>query len=150
MKLALKGVLVAPDFLFRIEQPPSGPGIHALNGYELAARLSYFPGDHARRGADQVGARRLRRIRPHGPGGTHGRSQPEAFTEAFIGQWLGTKDVGKVAPTVNEIQTFYSPEVAAEAPSPSSTSATVAREPSGVLDLLDSDYTFLTKGSRQS
>jgi len=42
VKLALKGVLVSLDFLFRIEQPPSAPGIHALNGYELAARLSYF------------------------------------------------------------------------------------------------------------
>ena len=42
MKLALRGVLVCPDFLFRMEQRDPAPGIHPLGQYEIATRLSYF------------------------------------------------------------------------------------------------------------
>ena len=40
--LALQGVLVSPDFLFRLEQMPSTPDPRAVSDYELATRLSYF------------------------------------------------------------------------------------------------------------
>ncbi len=151
VKLALKGVLVSPDFLFRIEQPPTGPGIHALNGYELAARLSYFLWETM---PDAELTRLAREGRLQDPAVLTAQVErmladpkSEAFTEAFIGQWLGTKDVGgRVAPTVNEIQTFYSPEVAADMRAePILNFRYMLRENRGVLDLLDSDYTFLTK-----
>lgn len=38
----LARVLVSPSFLFRLEQAPAGSQPAAVNGYELAARLSYF------------------------------------------------------------------------------------------------------------
>jgi hypothetical protein len=151
VKLALKGVLVSPDFLFRIEQPPSGPGIHALNGYELAARLSYFLWESM---PDAELTRLARESRLKEPAVLAAQvdrmladPKSDAFTEAFIGQWLGTKDVGgRVAPTVNEIQTFYSPEVAADMRAePILIFRYMLRENRSVLDLLDADYTFLTK-----
>ena len=45
VRLALEGVLVSPDFLFRVELDPPGvePGTsYPINEYELASRLSYF------------------------------------------------------------------------------------------------------------
>ncbi len=43
MKLALRGVLVLPDFLFRIEQRNPAPGIHPLGQYELADAAVVLP-----------------------------------------------------------------------------------------------------------
>jgi len=41
--LALKGVLVSPYFVYRVESDPSMRGVaRPLDGYELASRLSYF------------------------------------------------------------------------------------------------------------
>jgi hypothetical protein len=42
LKLALKGVLIAPSFLFLIDTPPPTNGVYPLGPYEVASHLSYF------------------------------------------------------------------------------------------------------------
>jgi len=45
IEMALRGMLVTPDFLFRIEHDPpaSAPNsVHRINDFELASRLSFF------------------------------------------------------------------------------------------------------------
>jgi len=42
LRLTLARVLVAPAFLYRIEQPAPGPKATPVNDWELATRLSYF------------------------------------------------------------------------------------------------------------
>ncbi|MDQ1472584.1 MAG: hypothetical protein QOJ99_4064, partial [Bryobacterales bacterium] len=45
IEMALRAMLVSPNFLFRIERDPAGaaPGsVHRVNDYELASRLSFF------------------------------------------------------------------------------------------------------------
>ena len=44
MRLGVQAVLSSPRFLFRLEQDPAGSGgkVRALDGYEVASRLSYF------------------------------------------------------------------------------------------------------------
>jgi hypothetical protein len=42
VRLAVQGILMAPDFLFRVEEDPAPGVIHPLGDYELASRLSYF------------------------------------------------------------------------------------------------------------
>ncbi len=44
MRLAVEACLVSPRFLFRLEQDPAGDAgkVRALDGYEVASRLSYF------------------------------------------------------------------------------------------------------------
>ena len=44
MRLAVQAVLSSPRFLFRLEQDPAGTAgkVRALDGYEVASRLSYF------------------------------------------------------------------------------------------------------------
>ncbi|MBI1356201.1 MAG: DUF1592 domain-containing protein [Acidobacteria bacterium] len=151
VKLALKGVLLSPDFLFRNEQAPTTPGLHPLSDYELAVRLSYFLWSTA---PDE----RLTRL------ASEGKLQDEAvlagevermlddprsrvFAETFMGQWLGTKDVGgRVAPTVNAVQHFYTPEVAKDMrEEPVLLFAHMLGENRSLLDFLDADYGFLTE-----
>ena len=43
MKLAMKAVLVGPDFLFRMEHRSEKPGIYPLSQYELAIAAVVFP-----------------------------------------------------------------------------------------------------------
>ena len=45
IQMALRAMLVSPDFLFRVEHDPAGaaPGtVIRVNDYELASRLSFF------------------------------------------------------------------------------------------------------------
>jgi Protein of unknown function (DUF1592)/Protein of unknown function (DUF1588)/Protein of unknown function (DUF1585)/Protein of unknown function (DUF1587)/Protein of unknown function (DUF1595)/Planctomycete cytochrome C len=42
VKAALKGILVSPNFLFRIEQDHATSAPYQISDYELASRLSYF------------------------------------------------------------------------------------------------------------
>ena len=42
VKLALKGVLISPHFLFLAEPEPESFGVHQLGGVPLASKLSYF------------------------------------------------------------------------------------------------------------
>src|SRR3546814_18719423 len=45
LEFALAGMMMAPDFLLRVDQTLPGPhknGLHELDGYSKATRLSYF------------------------------------------------------------------------------------------------------------
>ena len=151
VKLALKGVLVSPDFLFRVEQAPREPGLQPLGDYELASRLSYFlwstmPDDELMRLAGEGKLRDEAALR-----GQVERMlndpRSRVFATTFIGQWFGTKDVGgRVAPTVNAVQHFYTPAVAKDMrEEPVLLFHHIVGENRSLLELLDSDYAFLTE-----
>ncbi|MEK6238722.1 MAG: DUF1592 domain-containing protein, partial [Planctomycetales bacterium] len=119
LKLAYRGVLVSPAFLFRIESPPSEPGIQPLSGHELATRLSYFlwsaPPDARLRKLADDGELQDDRVLAKEVDRMLRDEQARVFAKSFIGQWLGTKDVGgRVAPTANDVQKFYTPEIATD------------------------------------
>lgn len=42
LRLALKGILTSPNFLFLVEPEPANEGVYSLGMYPLASRLSYF------------------------------------------------------------------------------------------------------------
>jgi hypothetical protein len=151
IKLALKGVLVFPDFLFRMEQRDPKPGIHPLGQYELASRLSYFlwstaPDDQLNRLAAEnrlqdpdVLAAQVDRMLDD--------PRSRAFSDTFAGQWLGTQDLGgRVVPLLTELQTYYTPEVAADLRTePILLLDHIIGENRSLLELLNADYTFLTE-----
>ncbi len=150
MKLAIKGVLVAPDFLYRIETDPESSKIQPITNHELATRLSYFlwsrmPDDDLRKLADEgqlqndeVLAKQVDRM----------LDDPRSivFARSFSGQWLGTKDVGgRVAPIENSNQNYYTVEVAADLREQAVVFFhRLVKEDRSILDLVDSDYTYLT------
>jgi mono/diheme cytochrome c family protein len=151
VKQALKAVLVSPRFLFRWEQQPAGNGIEPLAGYDLASRLSYFlwgtmPDeelmDRARSGKLQeagVLAQQVERMLDD--------PRSRAFADAFVGQWLGTKEVGgRVVPLLTELQHYYTPEAAAELrQEPVLLFQHLLAENRSVLELLTANYSFLTE-----
>ena len=151
VKLALKAVLLSPRFLFHVEESNGKPGIQALKQYEMASRLSYFlwstmPDEElmglAARGRLQdvkVLAAQVERMLDD--------PRSRAFANTFMGQWLGTQDVGgRVVPLLTELQHYYTPEVAADLrEQPELLFHYMLRDNRSVLDLLNGNYTFLTE-----
>ncbi len=151
IRLALKAVLVSPDFLFRVEAAPDESGIQPITPHELATRLSYFLwgtmpdpelrhlADSGRLADDSVLAGQVDRLLEH--------PRSRYFARTFIGQWLGTKDVGgRVAPTINEIQHFYTPQIAADMrEEPVLLFQRMLDEDRSLLEFVNADYTYLTE-----
>ena len=150
IKLVMKAVLVSPDFLFRIEAPPQGPAIEPVTDFELATRLSYLfwstmPDQEllvlAKLGqlnSEQTLKAQVYRMLDD--------PRSKTFFETFVGQWLGTRDVGgRRAATENAIQNEYTPFIAADMRQQAVLLfENIVREDRSLLELLDSDYTYLT------
>lgn len=97
MRAALKGVLISPEFLFLREIPGK------LDDFALACRLSYFlwstmPDDELftlaeKRELSKPGVLRqqVERLLAH--------PKAAAFTENFVGQWLGLREIDATEPS---------------------------------------------------
>jgi len=70
-----------------------------------------------------------------------------AFVSTFVGQWLGTQDVGgRVVPLLTELQSYYTPDTAADLRTePVLLFDHILGENRSLLELLTADYTFLTE-----
>jgi cytochrome c553 len=151
VKLTLKAVLVSPKFLFRLERAPDGAGIAPLDHFDVASRLSYLlwsaPPDEelirlASAGKLRDAAELTRQV-------DRMLDDPRSrmLADAFMGQWLGTKDVGgRVVPLLTELQHYYTPEAAAELrQEPALLFQHLASENRSLLELLNANYAFLTE-----
>jgi hypothetical protein len=150
VKLALKGVLISPDFLYRIERPAKSERIELLDDYEIASRLSYFlwstmPDDELF-GLAEAGRLRDPKILIGQVDRMLGDPKAGVFSRTFVGQWLGTQYLGgRVAPTLNSIQHYYTPEVAKAMRNECELFFHhLVRNNASVLDLIDSDYTYMS------
>jgi mono/diheme cytochrome c family protein len=97
VRAALKGVLISPEFLFLRERPGK------LDDFALACRLSYFlwstmPDKELFKLAEQktlsqpaVLRRQVERLLAH--------PKAAAFTENFVGQWLGLREIDATEPS---------------------------------------------------
>jgi hypothetical protein len=151
LKLALKAALVSNDFLFRMERRPTQPGIHALGPYELANRLSYFLWSTMPDETLFALARENRLQDPKTLAEQVERMLDDprgrAFTSSFVGQWLGTQEIGgRFMPLLTEIQSFYTADIAADLKmQPVLLFDRLVGENRSLLELLDSDYAYLTR-----
>lgn len=152
MKLALQGVLVSPQFLFRVEGGRRREGrVETLDDFALASRLSYFlwqsmPDEELFRLA---GENRLheREVLEQQTRRLLGDRRAEALIANFAGQWLGlrklaTKNVkpdSTLFPGFNdqlrhdlwkETELFF---------------GSIVRSNSSIYDLLAGRYTFLNE-----
>jgi mono/diheme cytochrome c family protein len=151
VKLALKAVLVSPPFLFRIEERAPATGIHPLGQYDIASRLSYFlwstmPDDELLRLAEEG---RLQDPKVLAAKAERMLDDPRsrAFANTFIGQWLGTWEVGgRLVPAMSEVQHFYTPEVAADLrEEPVLLFHHILATNRSLMELITANYTFMTE-----
>jgi hypothetical protein len=97
LRAVLATVMLSPQFLFRIERNADEPGIHPLDDFEVASRLSYFlwssmPDDELFEAAangelgdpDEVAAQ-VRRMLDD--------PRARALTDDFAGQWLAIRGI---------------------------------------------------------
>jgi len=149
---ALRAILVSPDFLFRIERDPPGsaPGtVYRLSDLELASRLSFFlwssiPDDELLTLAEQ---RRL-----HTPVTMHRQVQrmladprSQALVSNFAGQWLNLRNLALSQPDPDVFPEFDEALRQSFFQETNLFFASVLREDRSLLDLLDSNYTFLNQ-----
>jgi hypothetical protein len=149
---AVRDVLLAPDFLFRLEFDPkdAAPGtVHPVSDFELASRLSFFlwssiPDDEllnvaAKRKLREAAAldREVRRMLADRRAGT--------LAGNFAAQWLGLRALADIEP---DRQIFPEFDPALKNAFESETRLFVGsliRENRSILDLLGADYTYLNE-----
>ena len=149
MRSLLARVLVSPNFLYRIEQPPAGVKPQPVSGWELAGRLSYFlwsstPDDELFRLA-ATGSIRDPEVLVRQAGRMLGDDRTRALAVEFAAQWLGFRefdqDQGK-----NErlFPTFARRRADMYEESVRFFEELFSRDGS-VIDMLDADYTYLNQ-----
>ena len=152
IEMALRRLLVSPEFLFRIERDPEGAAPNApyrISDLELASRLSFFlwssiPDDEL---LDVAAAGSLRE-----PGVLEGQvrrmladPRAEALVTNFAAQWLYLRNLPAVSPDFIVFPDFDETLRRALREETELFFDSIIREDRSVLDLLNADYTFLNE-----
>ncbi len=149
---ALRDILLAPDFLFRLEFDPVGmkaKSIYPVSPFELASRLSFFlwnsiPDDALLDAASKgdlrdraVMEREVRRM----------LADPRAATLAtnFAEQWLGLRGLPSIQPDPQVYPEFDASIRMAFETETQLFLRSLIRENRSVLDLVNADYTYLNE-----
>lgn len=151
LKLALKGVLLSPNFLFRVELDPSPTSKepHRLSGFELATRLSYYlwstmPDDalyaDAKSGALSTDAGLESQV-------SRMLQDPKAgaLVSNFAGQWLNLRRIDSVKPD-DVVYPAFDAELAAAMKTESNLFfAELLAMGRPISELLTSEFSFVNK-----
>ena len=152
IELALRRLLVSPEFLFRIERDPAGaaPGtVYALSNLELASRLSFFlwssiPDDElldvAMRGDLQdttVLEAQTRRML--------GDPRSAALVTNFAGQWLSLRNAAAVQPDEDLFPDFGEGLRQGFRRETELFFQYILRKNRSAVELLSADYTFVNE-----
>jgi hypothetical protein len=144
---ALARVLVAPRFIYRIEEEPVGlaPGtVYRVSDVELASRLSFFlwssiPDDELQ---ELAAKNRLRTPAVLKQQVKRMLADPrsDAFIKNFAGQWLYLRELANVQ---TEAKNFDDNLRQAFQRETEMLFGRIVREDRSLIDLLDADYTFV-------
>lgn len=152
IEMALRRLLVSPEFLFRVERDPAGVAAdtdYAVSGLELASRLSFFlwssiPDEEllalAERGTlgnDQVFQAQVERMLAD--------PRSEALVTNFAGQWLTLRNAAAVRPDEDEFPDFGEALRQAFRRETELLFTSILREDRSTLDLLAADYTYVNE-----
>jgi len=151
LDLALRAVLTAPQFVFKLEQDPAPTSSEPrmLNGWEMAVRLSYFiwsslPDEELRRAAadGELDA----------PAGIEAQvarmlddPRSSALVDQFFGQWLYIRDIANAFPDRGAFPDFDEPLRAAMAQEMLLFAETFVREDRSFGDMLTAKETFVNE-----
>ena len=146
---AVRDILLAPDFLFRLEFDPAGaaPGsVHSVSGFELASRLSFFlwstiPDDKLLDAASKLDGPALdveiRRMLAD--------PRSSALAGNFAAQWLGLRGLDGVEPDKQLFPEFDPALAAAFRTETGMFVGAAIRDNRGIPELIGADYTYLNE-----
>ena len=147
IQYALARILSDPRFVYRFEHEPEETKVgdsYAIDGYELASRLSFFlwssiPDDELLRAA---GAGELGQARKLGLQIDRMLADPraDALVQNFAAQWLGLRLLATINPTSTDYDGTLRESMKRET---ELLISSILRENRSVLDLLNADYTFV-------
>jgi hypothetical protein len=152
IEMALRSVLVSPEFLFRVEQDPAGvaPGTaYPVSDLELASRLSFFlwssiPDDelldaaiHGKLRTPAVLERQVRRMLAD--------TRSSSLVTNFADQWLYLRNLDSVHPDMRAFPDFDDNLRQAFREETELFFESVMREDRSILDLIQANYTFLNE-----
>ena len=152
IEMALRRMLVNPEFLFRVERDPDGASSNTnyrLSNLELASRLSFFLWSsvpdaelidiavHGDLNDSAVFENQVRRMLDD--------RRSEALIENFAGQWLTLRNVSAVRPDEDVFPDFGERLRQAFRRETELLFDSVLREERSTLDLLAADYTFVNE-----
>ena len=152
VEMALRAVLVSPEFLFRVEQDP--PGVepktaYRVSGPQLASRLSFFlwssiPDDEllhaAIRGDLEDPALLEKQVRR-----MLADKRSASLVTNFASQWLHLRNLASITPDMRRFPDFDDNLRQAFLRETELFFESILREDRGVLDLLHADYTFVNE-----
>jgi len=150
IRTSLQALLASPHFIFRLEEAPPtvrGGQSYALNGVDLASRLSFFiwgsgPDEElmaaGSRGALATAAgleQQARRMLAD--------PRASALSTRFASQWLRLQDLDKIHPDARLYPQFDATLAGSMRRETELLFESIVREDRDVLDLLSADYTFV-------
>lgn len=143
--VALQGLLVSPDFLFRIENSTTPQ----ISQHELASRLSYFlwssmPDAELLRTADAGTLRKPAILRAH-IARMLKDPKASALVENFGGQWLETRRLESVTPDREKFPEFEEYLRMSMRKETELLFANIIKEDRSILEFIDADYSFLNQ-----
>jgi mono/diheme cytochrome c family protein len=152
IEMAIRGILVSPEFLFRFESEPAGVAAGApyrVSDLDLASRLSFFiwssiPDDELLKEAEkktlhrpEVLEQQVRRMLAD--------PRSRSLVDNFAGQWLHIRNVSGHQPSPEVLFHYDDNLRRAFEQETKLFFESIIRENRSVLDLLDADYTFLNE-----
>jgi hypothetical protein len=152
IEMGLSAVLVSPEFLFRVEQDPSGlppRTAYRISDLELASRLSFFlwssiPDDQLLDLAIQ-GKLRKPAVLEHQVRRMLADKRSRALVYNFAEQWLYLRNLPSAFPDMRLFTDFDDNLRQAFRRETELFVESIMREDRSVLDLLSADYTFLNE-----
>jgi hypothetical protein len=146
---ALSGLLVAPEFLFRMEIDGMRGAQRALNDYEIASRLSYFifasmPDEELLK---QAQAGTLKQPAQIGTQVKRMLADPKAsaFTEVMVQQWMNTVGLKFTAPNPATFPKWQEPLKAAMEQELKAFMAPILGGQASAKELLTARYTYANR-----
>jgi hypothetical protein len=152
IEMALRAVLVSPEFLFRVEQDPAGIApntAYRVSDLELASRLSFFlwssiPDDElldvaaaGKLKSPAVFEKQVRRMLAD--------DRSRALVNNFADQWLYLRNLESIRPDMRAFPDFDDNLRHAFRTETEMFFESIMREDRNVLDLLRADYTFVNE-----
>lgn len=149
IEMALRGLLISTEFLFRMESDPAPGTSRRISDIELASRLSFFlwssiPDEPllaaAEKGQLSNPAELEKQVRR-----MLADRRAESLPSNFTGQWLYLRNLERVKPDDRQFPQFDDGLRAAFLEETRQFIASIAREDRSVLDLLNADYSYLNE-----